>query len=62
VNPPLPPHDPTLIIKSLSADELRRRLTDLEAERRAVLALLRTVRARDRRLDAEAGNQGVRGE
>lgn len=40
--------DAASMLASLNADDLLARLDDLEAERRALVALLRSVRARDR--------------
>jgi hypothetical protein len=39
--------DPVALVRSLDADEIARRLTDLAAEERALRVLLRSARARE---------------
>jgi hypothetical protein len=52
---------PSAILEQLDAAELRRRLAELDAERAALLVLLRAARARERRLPpAPAGEKGGR--
>jgi hypothetical protein len=40
--------DPVALLASLDADTLERRLADLDAERKAVSLILRSIRARER--------------
>lgn len=47
----------TDFLKNLSEDELRRKLHELEAERKATMVLLRAVRARQLALGDEQGTQ-----
>jgi hypothetical protein len=42
------PADPARLVAQLRGADIRQRLTDLEAERKALLVLLRTVQARER--------------
>jgi hypothetical protein len=42
------PPDPVALLAGLDADTLERRLAELDAERKAVSLVLRSVRARDR--------------
>jgi hypothetical protein len=51
--------DPTALLAQLDADELRRRLDQLEGERAAVLLLLRAARAKERAERRRQTQQGV---
>jgi hypothetical protein len=49
-SPPSTTRDPIGLIAQLSADEIRARLDELDAEQRALRVLLRSVAARERAL------------
>jgi hypothetical protein len=48
-----PPTDAAALLRDLSADAIRRRLAELDAEGRALRVLLRTAAARERALARE---------
>ncbi|MGH7744602.1 MAG: hypothetical protein ACREQ5_07270 [Candidatus Dormibacteria bacterium] len=43
------------LVRSLDQADLRRRMREIEAERKALMALLRAAAARDRRLGRQSG-------
>jgi hypothetical protein len=51
------PGDPVEILRGLTAEGLRERIQQLDAERVAVAALLRGVLARDRSLQRKRGSR-----
>jgi hypothetical protein len=48
MNTAIPSTDPISVLRTLTADQLRDRLRSLDAERAGIVALLRSVSARER--------------
>lgn len=53
MTPTAPPTDPAVIVANLSGADLRRRLAELDAERSAIVVLLRAVAAKERAEDRQ---------
>jgi hypothetical protein len=47
----------TQLLRSLDAEQIRKRLRDMEAERKSLLVLLRAARQRERALSPRLGSQ-----
>jgi hypothetical protein len=46
--PAQPPPDPIALVRDLTSDQVRARLDALDAERKALMSLLRSILARER--------------